>query len=170
MQSSFLTTKAQTRRTARGAGAFASETIYSGETVAAFGGWVATASQVFSLPNEKRRLALQIDDELYLVSPTLSRGDCINHSCEPNCGLLSGVLLVALHDIPCGAEITYDYAMSDGSPYDEFACECGTAACRGRVTGDDWRDPRLQARYTGHFSPYLTRRIAALSPTSVVAV
>ena len=144
--------------------------IYDGETVAAFGGWVATASQVFSLPSEKRRLVLQIDDELYLVSPTLSRGDCINHSCEPNCGLVSGVLLVALRDIPRGAEITYDYAMSDGSPYDEFECSCGTDTCRGRVTGDDWRDPGLQARYQGHFSPYLARRIAALSPSNAVGV
>ena len=34
--------------------------------------------------------------------------------------------------------------------------------CRGRVTGNDWRDPTLWKRYAGHFSPYLQRRINAL--------
>ena len=52
--------------------------------------------------------------------------------------------------------------MCDGSPYDEFDCACGSARCRGRVTGNDWRDPLLWKRYAGHFSPYLQRRIAAL--------
>ena len=30
------------------------------------------------------------------------------------------------------------------------------------VTGADWRDPELQDKYAGWFSPYLERRIAAL--------
>jgi hypothetical protein len=30
------------------------------------------------------------------------------------------------------------------------------------VTGEDWRRPDLWARYAGHFSPYLERRIKAL--------
>ena len=34
--------------------------------------------------------------------------------------------------------------------------------CRGRVTGEDWRNPALWERYAGHFSPYLERRIKAL--------
>jgi hypothetical protein len=34
--------------------------------------------------------------------------------------------------------------------------------CRGRVTGEDWRNPELWERYAGHFSPYLERRIKAL--------
>jgi hypothetical protein len=49
--------------------------------------------------------------------------------------------------------------MSDGSPYDEFDCECGAANCRGRISGNDWRRPELWERYAGHFSPYLQRRI-----------
>ena len=52
--------------------------------------------------------------------------------------------------------------MCDGTPYDEFECACGTSLCRGRVTGEDWRNPELWERYAGHFSPYLERRIKAL--------
>lgn len=29
------------------------------------------------------------------------------------------------------------------------------------LTGDDWQRPELVTRYSGHFSPYLQRRIAA---------
>jgi hypothetical protein len=35
------------------------------------------------------------------------------------------------------------------------------------VTGSDWRDPDLQEKYAGWFSPYLTRRIAALPARGV---
>jgi hypothetical protein len=49
--------------------------------------------------------------------------------------------------------------MTDSSDYDEFTCRCGTALCRGQVTGQDWRRPELQERYRGYFSPYLQQRI-----------
>jgi len=72
------------------------------------------------------------------------------------------ITIVAMHTIRAGEEVTIDYAMCDGTAYDEFECACGTATCRGRVTGADWRNPALWERYAGHFSPYLERRIAAL--------
>ena len=67
--------------------------------------------------------------------------------------------LVAIRPIAKGEEICYDYAMSDGSRYDEFCCSCGSSECRGRVTGNDWSLPELQVKYAGYFSPYLQRRI-----------
>jgi uncharacterized protein len=74
--------------------------------------------------------------------------------------------LVALRDIKAGEELTFDYAMSDGSPYDEFECCCGSANCRKKVTGNDWKLPGLWEKYKGYFSPYLARRIKSLSATS----
>ena len=71
-------------------------------------------------------------------------------------------LVVAMRDIVPGEELSFDYAMCDASDYDEFRCLCGESTCRGIVTGSDWRDPVLQAKYAGWFSPYLARRIAAL--------
>ena len=83
----------------------------------------------------------------------------VNHSCSPNAGLSGQIALVAMRDIGAGEEITYDYAMSDGSPYDEFTCSCGSPHCRVQVSGEDWRRPELWQRYEGYFSPYLQRRI-----------
>jgi len=57
-------------------------------------------------------------------------------------------------------ELTFDYAMSDGTDYDEFECHCGSTLCRGIVRGRDWRLPEVQHRYAGSFSPYLAARIA----------
>lgn len=93
-----------------------------------------------------------------------------NHSCEPNtvvelewdaASQTMTAWWVALRDLEVGEEITYDYAMSDGSPYDEFSCSCGSKHCRGHVSGDDWRRSDLWRRYSGYFSPYLQRRILA---------
>jgi hypothetical protein len=40
-------------------------------------------------------------------------------------------------------------------------CQCGAAACRGTVTGRDWRLPQLQHAYSQHWSPPLLDRINA---------
>ena len=160
----WLTPKAQARPAGdKGRGSFAVEPISAGETVAAFGGWVVNRSTLSEMSHDRQARSIQVDDDLYLVSDeTPEPGDMLNHSCDPNCGLSGSALLVAMRDIAVGEEVTFDYAMCDASDYDEFSCMCGQPICRGIVTGADWRDPVLQAKYSGCFSPYLIKRIAAL--------
>jgi hypothetical protein len=122
-----------------------------------------SAEELDELSEDIRRHTVQVEERLYLASHGPDEGpDFINHSCDPNTGLEGQIALVALQRILPGEEVTIDYAMCDGSPYDEFDCACGSPICRGRVTGDDWRNPVLRERYAGHFSPYLERRIKAL--------
>ena len=148
----------------KGRGVFATEDIEAGTTVAAFGGRMAHRTEFEQMPEYRRTHSLQIDADLFLVCPEEEEpADLFNHSCEPNCGVAGNVLLVAMRDIARGEELTFDYAMSDGSDYDEFACLCEAATCRGTISGSDWRDPELQVRYAGWFSPYLATRIARLS-------
>jgi hypothetical protein len=132
--------------------------------VAIFGGLVADQAEVDRMSRDERSLALQIDEQHYLVSPEFSPSDGVNHSCAPNCGMSGANILVAMRDIAPGEQVTYDYAMSDGSPYDEFECGCRAPACRGKVTGEDWMRAELQIRYRSYFSPYLAHRIASLVP------
>jgi SET domain-containing protein len=164
MDYNWLSPKAQARPAeAKGWGSFAVEPIRAGETVAGFGGWVVTGEVLATLSHDRQSRSIQIDADLYLVSDeTPEAGDMLNHSCEPNCGLLGQTLLVAMRDIEPGEELCFDYAMCDASDYDEFRCMCGHPNCREVVTGSDWRDPALQEKYAGWFSPYLARRIAAL--------
>jgi uncharacterized protein len=141
----------------------ARQVIDPGELIGVWTGRIVPADALDTLPEEIRRHTVQIEEELYLASVHANEPpDFINHSCEPNAGLDGQVAIVALRRIMPGEEVTIDYAMCDGSPYDEFECGCGSKICRRTVTGDDWRNPALWERYAGHFSPYLQRRIDAL--------
>lgn len=155
----------------KGWGSFAREPIPAGTTVAAFGGHVVPRSLLETLPVDRQNRSIQVDDDLFLASAELPEpGDMVNHSCDPNCGLVGAMVVVAMRDLAVGEEITFDYAMCDGTDYDEFPCECGSPRCRGTVTGNDWRLPALRARYRGWFSPYLERRIVRLSDPDVARV
>jgi uncharacterized protein len=146
-----------------GKAVFARDVIEPGELIAVWSGRIVTAEELDELSEEIRRHTVQVEEGLYLASHGPDEGpDFINHSCDPNVGLEGQIALVALQRILPGDEVTIDYAMCDGSPYDEFECACGSPICRGRVTGDDWRNPILWERYAGRFSPYLERRIRAL--------
>jgi hypothetical protein len=163
--SAYLTDKCEVRNcdVAGGKSVAARSVIEPGEVIAVWSGRIVPAAELDTLPEEIRRHTVQVEDELYLASLTPDEPpDFINHGCEPNAGLVGQITIVALRRILPGEEVTIDYAMCDGSPYDEFECACGASACRGRVTGDDWRNPALWERYAGHFSPYLQRRIDAL--------
>ncbi|MCU1361498.1 MAG: Nuclear protein [Ilumatobacteraceae bacterium] len=159
----YLNPKARPANGEHGHCSVATEPIAAGETIAAFGGRCITRDELELLSPGQQRRSIQIDDSLFLAGALEPEpADFVNHSCEPNCAMSGSVLVVALRDIEAGEELTYDFAMSDGSDYDEFECACGSRQCRGKVTGHDWMLPELQLRYRGHFSPYLSRRIADL--------
>ncbi len=143
-------------------GIFCREPIAKGEIVALWGGRILSAAEIDrNAPNFTQQV-LQIEDDFYLMAPTMEPSDCFNHSCEPNAGLTGQIGLIAMRDIVPGEEVCLDYAMCDGTDYDEFDCTCGSPRCRRRITGEDWKRPELWALYAGYFSPYLQRRIDRL--------
>jgi len=146
-----------------GWGVYAREGIRAGELLTVWAGEVVPGEQLTHLSAIERRYTVQVEEDLYLVTVRDPEpADLVNHSCNPNAGLSGQIALVALRDIAPGEEVCFDYAMTDGSPYDEFPCACGAPNCRGWVTGNDWMRPDLWRRYEGHFSPYLLRRIDLL--------
>lgn len=164
-KTAYLTEKCEVRNrdVTGGFGVYAKSIIEPGELIGTWSGRIVGSHELDNLPDDLRHHTVQVEEDLFLVSLTPDEPpDFINHSCEPNTGLSGQITLVALRRILPGEEVTIDYAMCDGSPYDEFPCGCRAATCRGRVTGNDWRNPVLWERYSGHFSPYLQRRIDAL--------
>ncbi len=143
-------------------GVFAVEPISRGELIAVWGGEVVPREVLRAYSPDCWRLSLQVDDDAYIVSSNEGPADWVNHSCAPNAGLRGQITLVAMRNIQRGEEITFDYAMTDGSDYDEFECACGAKQCRRHVSGNDWQLPELWLAYGGHFSPYLLRRIEQL--------
>ena len=144
---------------AKGLGIFAVEPIPAGTTVAGFGGCVVDRAELDTLDEDLRVHALQIDDDLFIASEhPFDDADYVNHSCDPNCGIVGSVLLVTMRAIAAGEELCFDYAMTDTDDYDEFGCSCGTERCRRTITGADWKEPDLRDRYRGWCSTYIARR------------
>ncbi len=158
---SYISAKLETRSTARGFGSFATEPISAGELLVIWAGFVMPEDAFMQLDEHTRSISIQIEEGVYLAAIQPERADYINHSCTPNSGLHGANNLVAMRDIAVGEEVTFDYAMSDSTPYDQFDCACGTLNCRQKVTGNDWKIPELWARYAGYFSPYLQKKINA---------
>ena len=164
MTYSYFNPKCEARdHSAGGCGVFAREKIARGELVSLWGGRIVIRDELDpSMPRFTQRV-IQVDEDLYmLTAENKEPNDCFNHSCEPNLGFFGQIGLVAMRDIGEGEEMMFDYAMSDGGPYDEFDCYCGSKNCRKKVTGNDWKLPELWGRYDGYFSPYLARRILTL--------
>lgn len=146
----------------KGFGAFAAQPITEGSVIATFGGEVHKRHTFDGCDPDRQSRSIQIDDDVFILGPpTRDPGDSINHSCDPNCGAGNAVQIVAMRAIDPGEELTFDYAMTDGSDYDKFECACKTSMCREVITGSDWRRRSLHERYHNFMSPYLVRRARA---------
>ena len=157
MDYNWLTPKAQMRVTpGKGSGSFAISKISKGEIVASFGGNVINQSELTNYSADRVSRSLQLNSDTYLLSGDVPEaGDMINHSCEPNCGIAGTSSVQTLRDIEIGEELTFDYAMSDSSQYDEFTCACGKDKCREKITRMDWQKKDLQSNYRNYFSSYI---------------
>ena len=162
--SSYISPKAVKGGSSRiqGRGLFATAPIAEGEIVAIKGGHIVDTATLSALPERLRNSEIQIADGFHLVATQESEYEpvmlFINHSCEPNVGFRGNVVLVAVHDVGPGEELTTDYALFDDSD-DQMTCRCGAESCRGVISGHDWQRPELQEKYGDYFSAYLLDRI-----------
>jgi hypothetical protein len=152
-----------------GYGLFASEPIRSGEPVLIWGG----ASYVDEVTAQEAvragKAVMQWDTGVYSVEtddddPAFK----INHGCDPTVWMRDAFTLVARRDITAGEELLADYALWETSEayVASWECRCGSAMCRGRITGRDWQRPDLRERYRSHFSPVLQERIARVEASA----
>src|SRR5438552_13893376 len=132
-----------------GRGLYANAPLVRGEVVSVKGGHLidrATLERNRAVVNDAD---MRIADDLFLAPLTADEFEGVmmflNHSCEPNVGVQGQIVFVALRDVAAGEELTLDYAMIDHEA-EPMACRCGAAACRGVVSGQDWRRPELQRK------------------------
>jgi hypothetical protein len=147
-----------------GRGLYATAAIDKDEIVVVKGGYVLTREQRDHIGQALGPSEIQIAEGLFIGPATRAEREGgmmhLNHCCEPNLGLQGQIVYVALRDIAAGEELTQDYAMTDDEDY-AMPCRCGAAACRGVITGFDWKKPEIQKRYDGYFSWFIQRRIDA---------
>jgi uncharacterized protein len=164
---SYITPKAEKGRPSgiEGRGLIAREPIAADEIVAIKGGHIVDRERLESLPEQLRNSEVQIADGFHLVALEPAEYEPVmlflNHSCEPNVGFAGNIVLVAMRDLAAGEELTTDYALFDDHD-GAMACRCGTAGCRGTISGRDWQRPELRRRYGHYFSWYLLRRFHPL--------
>lgn len=147
--------------TLAGRGVIAIADIARDEIVAIKAGHIITREEIERATAAAGDMALQIDDDFYLAPRSLDEVEdmsvFINHSCDPNVGFRGQVVYVAMRDIRAGEELCHDYAMERADNY-LLDCHCGSALCRGKVTGQDWKLPELQARYGDYFSIFIRNK------------
>lgn len=146
-----------------GTGMFARAGIGVGEVVVVWGGTLASEADLRGGRARKGSVSA-VAEGMYLVGlaeESAGPDDFMNHACDPTVWMADEVTLVARRAIAAGEELTADYVFweADESWVAPWACRCGAAVCRGVVSGRDWRRPELQARYAGHFSPFIEARI-----------
>jgi hypothetical protein len=152
--------------TVAGYGSFATGFIKAGERVIEWGG---TPDQI--IPNDeferdfptgrfKPETVIPYDKNHQWVQFADDPDDndaLINHSCDPNLWF-DGWALIARRDIKSGEELTFDYATGSTHPLSSECC-CGSRICRGKVSGNEYKDDDFQKRFQGHFCPYMNEVI-----------
>jgi cyanophycin synthetase len=153
------------RESRLGVGVYAARPLRAGEVV--LEAWGPTTA-------DRSKYTIQVDHDLHLIPPEPLR--FLNHSCEPNCGLLirSGVDEIELHTLrPLdeGEELTLDYETFEVE-FQELTgpCLCHRPSCRGTLSG--YRDlPRpLREAYGIYVAEYLREADVPLTVQMAVKV
>jgi SET domain-containing protein len=136
-------------QTNHGGGVFANHEFQTGEIIIEFKGELFQREQIPEFKNLEDDRFLQINKGLYL-GPSGDFDDYINHSCNPNSGILildGKVLLVAITPIGIGSEITFDYSTTMDEDEWEMDCSCGSKLCRGKVKDFKYLSKQTQIKY-----------------------
>jgi GNAT acetyltransferase-like protein/SET domain-containing protein len=147
-------------------GLYAGAPFTAGEVALAWGsGEIVSDAELHTIAASGRRYrSVSLDENQNIVWSAEEAGVLgpggLNQSCNPNLWMCDARALCARRDIAAGEELTLDYALVTVSPDWRIACDCGEPTCRRLVTGNDWQLPEVQARYRGHFPPFINARIA----------
>jgi hypothetical protein len=145
-----------------GTGVFSLEDIRPGDMILQFGGPIFSGAEIPYLSEPVNDYFLQIDDDLYL-GPSGEMDDYVNHSCDPNGGLVfsdNGIGMKAISFIPQGSEITYDYSTTMNGFWGKMQCNCNAANCRKTIRNFLDIPDAVQQRYTelGIVPEYITKK------------
>ncbi|MBV8464170.1 MAG: SET domain-containing protein-lysine N-methyltransferase [Acidimicrobiales bacterium] len=133
-----------------GKGVYATQVLEPGQLI--LSGWGPRLPQ-------RTRHSFQVDHDVHILIPTAI--ELINHSCEPNCGVLlrRGTEALEIHTlrrIEPGEELLTDYATFESEiQFMTGPCQCGAPSCRGRVTGYWDLSPERRRALGPYVAPYL---------------
>lgn len=155
------------RESEKGKAVYADTDIRKGEFVCEFTGPVCTMCEYKNMHDPLNNHYLQIDEDLFM-GPSGNADDLINHSCNPNGGLVyrdGRIEFIAIRDIRKGEELSFDYSTTMDEDCWEMDCLCGEENCRGKVRDFKHLPQELQEKYIalGVVMPYIVKRIKTRS-------
>jgi hypothetical protein len=112
----------------------------------------------------RTRHSFQIDHDIHIV--VRNPIELINHSCEPNCGVLvrrdeQMLEIYALRRIERGEELFTDYAtFEEVVEHMSGPCQCGTRLCRGWITSHHGLPAERRAAFGRYIAEYLQEAVA----------
>ncbi len=145
-----------------GRGLFAREKIKKGEIVSIRGGHIISRQMEDHIQKPAGYWGYPIADDFFLAPLNNREVEDVmmflNHSCDPNIGILGQIIFVAMRDVDGNEELTIDYAMF-GADEEPMPCNCKASDCRGVITDSDWKMAKLQEKYKGYFSSFIQLKI-----------
>jgi hypothetical protein len=144
-----------------GRSVWARENIFQGEVITEFRGHFYAAEKLSDIPNSSpvysRDHVVQIGETEYLHGKN-GLAECINHSCDPNCGINGRATIVAMRDISKGEQITWDYEMTEDSDWCMENCQCGSSECRHTIRGYSFLPQEKREKYKKFTAEWLLEK------------
>lgn len=133
-----------------GYGIFAKKDFLKDEEIFEIKGKLMTLNEDEDIDEKIRNNAFRFSKDKY-ISPQGEIGDFLNHSCNPNSGIIkirSKLLLIAVRNIKKGEEITMDYStiIADDDIW-EMNCNCGEKECRSIIKNFGALSKKLKEKY-----------------------
>jgi hypothetical protein len=155
------------RDTEKGKAVFEDTDIRKGDFICDFTGPTCTMDEYKKMHDPRNNHFLQIDEDRFM-GPSGNADDLINHSCDPNGGLIyrdGAVKYIAIRDIRKDEELSFDYSTTMDEDCWEMDCLCGEKNCRGTVRDFKRLPAALQEKYMalGVVMPYIVKRMKSCS-------
>lgn len=83
----------------------------------------------------------------------------MNHSCMPNVGFDRKDNYIAIRNIKKNEEFLMCYSFLYTDPKFKMKCLCKSKNCRKIITGNDWKDKKLQKQYGDYFVSTIRAKI-----------
>jgi SET domain-containing protein len=115
-----------------GLGLFARSPIAAGAVVVVYGGRIVDNSELADLVSYS---CIAVDESHSLLQPNDDPARLLNHSCDPNLHMTDRITAIAARDIAADEELTLDYVTISVPGAWSMQCRCGSANCRGKISG-----------------------------------
>ncbi|MES0076944.1 SET domain-containing methyltransferase [Mesorhizobium sp. M0058] len=145
----------------KGRGVFAAREFMPGEIV--------VAGLVDRIEKNRTTHSVQLDWNIHALF--LRPAVLMNHSCDPNTAVVpnrfGGYDFIAIHNIVCSDELTWDYATTEFDSIAVEVCLCSSKKCRGTAGGFSRLPRDHQLIVTGFYAPYLSEKAPGQFPRRI---